>query len=875
MASAGSVGAQVLYPSPTALDSPGQPDRVVVGDFNSDGRADIVANNPVGGRIVFHLGGGNLTFASRLSIFVGGQPSGLAVADMDGDGVDDLVWTDGATGKVGILYTRGANPVSFVPLSIAGDDEAVALALFDRDGDGRPDVVVAHRGADSIRWYRNTGDGLSAWDRLEVGDGPASLVVIPAAPLGPMLAVSQQGFLARDVVLLDVDTANPVGRIPQSQPGMVTAYDLFGDAVDELLITDAGSGRIGILGQNAGQWSEVASVQGEVGSVATRRIASATAENRLLVAEASRNRLRIWSDGDGSGVFTSLGSWYVGSKVEDFTLHDLNGDGAQEVVVPLPDFDAVKIVRTAGDGLLTPRADLTAALPIRLERDGSVDEAGRVAVLGLGAREVWVYRLARPLLELDAIVSAPPSAKEIALADLDGQDESDLLVLDGATGVWRALASPGNGFAPLTLVAPVVGGEDFEVASLVGGPALDLAVGDPSIPGLRIFEGDGAGNFSFHSTLTTDENVFVVRTKDLDLDGDLELVTLGEVDDLVIFYGNGAGFGNGVTLRVGATPRDLVFGRFNQDAYPDIVATSAGISVFSIVNSVFSGFYSVATRTAPALFGAQNCEAFDVDGDGYDDLFTSGPGASQLALYFATGDPALGTFTPVPNTVSVTVAPLDIRAVQLDGDGVADLLVLDHFSGVIASLRSDPLGDLPAVQATISGAWREGRVELVVNATARQTNEIQLTRVSDRRILALSAVEAGIWSAVDASPSPAGESYVVRDLRGTELDRVAVMPGEPEVTSATTEVAALLPPTRAGDAVEFRFRLPGNPHPVVRVYDLRGRLVADLDSAPGEDRWFTARWDTRDRAGRRAARARYLVRVQGAGESLVTSVVLR
>jgi hypothetical protein len=48
--------------------------------------------------------------------------------------------------------------------------------------------------------------------------------------------------------------------------------------------------------------------------------------------------------------------------------------------------------------------------------------------------------------------------------------------------------------------------------------------------------------------------------------------------------------------------------------------------------------------------------------------------------------------------------------------------------------------------------------------------------------------------------------------------------------------------------------------PEIRIYDLRGRRVAELEAVRQEGGWFEASWSGTDLRGRPVSRGRYLVR---------------
>jgi hypothetical protein len=76
-------------------------------------------------------------------------------------------------------------------------------------------------------------------------------------------------------------------------------------------------------------------------------------------------------------------------------------------------------------------------------------------------------------------------------------------------------------------------------------------------------------------------------------------------------------------------------------------------------------------------------------------------------------------------------------------------------------------------------------------------------------------------------------------------------------------------PNPSADAIRFSIPWIPDAGAVLRIHDVRGRLVREMRLSSGEPAW-----DGRDRDGRRAAAGRYFAVLQGAGSTAHTSFVL-
>jgi hypothetical protein len=156
--------------SAVSTGDPGMTD-LTAGDFNGNGKKDLVAVEVSTGKLWLYPGTGSGTLTSRVLIGSGGWNgmSNLTVGDYNGDGKEDVVAVEVSTGKLWLYPGTGSGLDSRTEIGTGGWNGMTNLFGGDFTGDGKDDVGGVEVSTGKLWLYPGTGSGLGS--RKEIGSG--------------------------------------------------------------------------------------------------------------------------------------------------------------------------------------------------------------------------------------------------------------------------------------------------------------------------------------------------------------------------------------------------------------------------------------------------------------------------------------------------------------------------------------------------------------------------------------------------------------------------------------------------------------------------------------------------------------------------------
>ena len=274
------------------------------------------------------------------------------------------------------------------------------------------------------------------------------------------------------------------------------------------------------------------------------------------------------------------------------------------------------------------------------------------------------------------------SPQHISCGDFDGDGLPDFAVISSATNTVDLHMGNGDGTFMVggthALTDPVFA----SVTDLNSDGSLDLLVVDSAQGGIVLLTGDGLGGFTVGTLIPTGVEPLALAIEDLNADDHLDVVVVNHGDSTVsVLFGDGTGgFPTSSSFTSVVEPSFVVIADFGGDSVSDFVVTSSDNSNFTLFEGDGIGGFPISNSY---YLGVDDSLWFatgkDINSDGKVDLFAPCPNFDIIAVFIAA---PFGGFLP-PLMLEADDLPAATIVHDLNSSGLSDVVTINQLGGTV------------------------------------------------------------------------------------------------------------------------------------------------------------------------------------------------